>query len=123
MPKLTILTPNAECSYYQVNGSKEKSDQSLQVAQYCLRENQALCVGVSRAYYAAFQAAKYFLMQNGFTDANYRTTALSLGVNLQNKSTRAFAHETIWDVMKAYLFSVSRQNDGLRMPSVGTALQ
>lgn len=98
-----------------------KSDDNLSIARYCLQENRAICVGVSRAYYSAFQRAKAFLILNGVNDKNYGTKAVQWKCNIKQPQN-AFAHDSIWDVLKAYMRESKHPGQGLKISGIGKRL-
>ena len=98
-----------------------KSDDSLSIAQYCFQENKAISTGVSRAYYSAYQRAKVFLVQHGVNDSNYGAKAVAWKCTIKNPQ-KAFAHDSIWDVVKAYMKASKHSGNGLKLAGIGKGL-
>jgi uncharacterized protein (UPF0332 family) len=98
-----------------------KSVENLDIAQYCHDGNIAISTGVSRAYYAAYQAAKGYLIRNGVTDINYAAKAFGWKVPIDNPS-RKFGHETIWKVVKAHMHVTRNPGDGMKVAGLGESL-
>jgi hypothetical protein len=98
-----------------------KSSESMAIAEHCRNSKIALSTGVSRAYYAAYQMAKGYLIRNGVTETTYVSKADKWNVNLGKYQQFPFAHETIWKLVKGHM-SVTRRGEGLRIAGMGEQL-
>lgn len=97
-----------------------KSAENMEIAVHCRDTGQCLDVGVSRAYYSAFQHAKQYLLNHGVTEGNYTTKAGQWKV-LLGSDTKPFAHSSIWKMVKGYL-NVSKPGNGLKIARNGEFL-
>ena len=77
----------------------KKSEANLKVARICLKKkDESFCsVGVSRAYYAVFQATKWLLVKNSFDYQKFkRNNPMAMG-------QRDYAHGTIRIALEYFL--------------------
>jgi len=98
-----------------------KSRENLEIAEYCLDGKVAISSGVSRAYYAAYQMAKGYLIRNGVSDSNYAAKANDWKVEI-GYPVRKFAHESIWKLVKAHMRVTRKSGDGLKIAGLGESL-
>ena len=98
-----------------------KSKENLDIAEYCLQEKVALSTGVSRAYYAAYQMAKGYLIKNGVSEENYASKAIAWKVNIDGH-IRIFAHESIWKVVKEHMKVTRKSGAGIQIAGLGGSL-
>jgi len=77
----------------------KKSEANLEIAKVCLdkREQSFFSVGVSRAYYAVFQATKYFLIKKSFDYNEFKKN------NPFANKQRDYSHGSIRIALKYYL--------------------
>jgi len=77
----------------------KKSEANLEIAKVCLqkKDNSFYSVGVSRAYYAVFQATKYFLEKNNFDYKKFKKN------NPVAKRQRDYAHASIKAALEYFL--------------------
>jgi len=102
-------------------GLNKKSDDNLFIARYCSQENIAISTGVSRAYYSAFQSAKVFLIKRGVNEKNYGRKAEVWKCQIKQPQN-AFAHDSIWDVVKGYMRASNHSAKGIRIAGIGKKL-
>jgi uncharacterized protein (UPF0332 family) len=77
----------------------KKSEANLKIATACLQEkdNSYYSVGASRAYYAVFQATKWFLEKNNFDYEQFKNN------NHIAKWQKNYAHGTIGIALETFL--------------------
>ena len=77
----------------------KKSEANLEIAKVCLeKKNKSFySVGASRAYYAIFQATKYFLVKNNFDYKEFKKN------DPVAKRQRDYAHGSIRKALKYFL--------------------
>jgi len=83
----------------------KKSEANLEIAKVCLEKNAEsyFSVGASRAYYAIFQATKFFLEKKGFDYKEFKKNDPVV------KRQRDYAHGSIWKAL-AYFFQYNGFN-------------
>ena len=79
----------------------KKSEANLEIAKVCLEKNAEsyFSVGVSRAYYAIFQATKYLLVKNNFDYKKFKKN------DPIAKNQRDYAHGSIMKALKYFLLT------------------
>ena len=79
----------------------KKSEANLETAKLCLKKEDVnfYSVGVSRAYYSIFQAAKYLLAKNGFDYKLFKTIEPRAG------RQRDYAHGSIRIALEYFLLN------------------
>jgi len=77
----------------------KKSEANLEIAKVCLDKNAEsyFSVGVSRAYYAVFQATKYLLVKNNFDYKKFKKN------NPKANKQRDYAHGSIKAALEYFL--------------------